>query len=57
MILPCKTVSFIMDFVEVGIVNVEMVVTRIVTWDIFFAPCHTSDIVLDVIFSHTSRLN
>lgn len=37
--------------------NVEAVVTRIVTWDIFFTPCHTSDIVLDVLFSHTLRLN
>jgi 2-keto-4-pentenoate hydratase len=36
MILPCKTVADIMDFVEVVIVNVEAVVTRIVTWDIFF---------------------
>lgn len=46
-----------MDFVEVGIVNVEAVVTRIVTWDIFFTLCHTIDIVLDVFFSHTLRLN
>jgi hypothetical protein len=30
MIIPCKTVSDIMDFVEVGIMNVEAVVTRIV---------------------------
>jgi hypothetical protein len=57
MILPCETVSDIMDFVEVGIVNAEAVVTRIVTWAIFFTPCHTSDIVLDVFFSHTLRLN
>lgn len=56
MILPCKTVSD-MDFVEVGIVDVEAVVARIVTWDIFFTPCHASDIVLDVFFSHTLRLN
>ena len=48
MIFPCKTVSDIMDFVEVGIVKVEMVVTGIVMWDIFFTPCHISDIVLDV---------
>ena len=56
MILPCKTVSD-MDFVEVGIVNVEAVVTRIVTWDIFFMPCHTSDIVSDVFFSHNLCIN
>ena len=56
MILPCKTVSD-MDFVEVGTVNGEVVVTRIVTWDIFFTPFHTSDIVLDVFFSHTLHLS
>jgi hypothetical protein len=57
MILPYKTVSDIMDFVKVGIENVEAVVTRIVTWDIFFTPFRTSDIVLDVFFSHTLHIN
>ena len=56
MILPCKIVSD-MDFVEDGNVNVEAVVTRSVTWDIFFMPCHASDIVLDVFFSHTLCIN
>ena len=57
MILPCKTVSYIVDFVEVGIWYVEAVVTRIVTWDIFFIPCHASDTVLDVFLGHTLCLN
>ena len=56
MILPCKTVSD-MDFMEDGNVNVEAVVTRNVMWDIFFMPCHASDIVLDVFFSHTLCIN
>jgi len=57
MILPCKTVSYIVDFVEFGIWYVEAVVTRIVTWDIFFIPCHASDTVLDVFLGHTLCLN